>query len=115
MLAALLLLAYLAPLAGRGRILREAKNPGEGDSPRIRCSRRQPLTPTLSPQERGEGEESSALDQRAAALVERAEGFVAGHGGDQLVEIPFALGLFRLLHLEQIHVVDHTAVDADLA
>src|SRR5258705_391393 len=39
--------AYLVPLAGRGRILREAKNPGEGDSPRIRCSRMQPLTPTL--------------------------------------------------------------------
>ena len=27
----------LAPLAGRGRILREAKNPGEGDSPRVEC------------------------------------------------------------------------------
>src|SRR5438034_8180700 len=27
-------LVHLAPLAGRGRILREAKNPGEGDSPR---------------------------------------------------------------------------------
>jgi hypothetical protein len=44
------------PLAGRGR--REA--PGEGLSPRIRLQaslRKQPLTPTLSPQERGEGEE----------------------------------------------------------
>src|ERR1700732_186866 len=55
------------------------------------------------------------LHQRAAALVERAERFVAGHGGEQLVEIPFALGLFRLLDLEQIHVVHHAAVDADLA
>src|SRR5258706_7153610 len=55
------------------------------------------------------------LDERAAALVERTERLVAGHGGEQLVEIPFILGLFRLLHLEQIHVVDHAAVDADLA
>src|SRR5260221_7779187 len=30
-------------------------DPGEGDSPRIRYSWRQPLTPTLSPQGRGEG------------------------------------------------------------
>src|ERR1700674_2625261 len=39
------------------------------------------------------------LDQRAAALVERTERFVAGDGGEQLVEIPFALRLFRLLDL----------------
>jgi hypothetical protein len=62
----------LAPLAGRARAAfggrsfkknaeagfgyREA--PGEGDSPRTpqpQNSRRQPLTPTLSPQVRGEG------------------------------------------------------------
>src|ERR1700724_3529645 len=58
---------------------------------------------------------ASVRDQRAAALVERTEGFVAGDGGDQLVEVPFVLGLGRLLHLEQIHVVDHATVDADLA
>jgi hypothetical protein len=61
----------LAPLAGRGigRLWRPFLNtpkrsfgygvaPGEGDSPRVRLSpytRRQPLTPALSPQERGEG------------------------------------------------------------
>src|ERR1700722_18830161 len=52
------------------------------------------------------------LYQRAAALVERTERLVARHGGDQLVEIPLTLGLLRLLHLEQIHVMDHAAVDA---
>src|ERR1700739_3571838 len=31
---------------------------------------------------------SIPLDQRAAALVERAERLVAGHGRDQLVEVP---------------------------
>src|SRR6201996_3497672 len=58
---------------------------------------------------------SVRLHQRAVALVERAEGFVAGHGGEQLVEVPFALGFLGLLDLEQIHVVNHAAVDADLA
>jgi hypothetical protein len=43
--------AHLAPLAGRGR--RAA--PGEGDSPRVRCSWMQPLTPTLSPRRAGRG------------------------------------------------------------
>jgi hypothetical protein len=54
---------YLAPLAGRGRILRAAKNPGEGESPRVQLSpflRQQPLTPTLSPQARGEGADRNA-------------------------------------------------------
>src|ERR1700736_6184717 len=52
---------HLAPPAGRGRILRQrvgakrrpmpgsAKNPGEGDSPRVRA-RTVPLIPTFSPQ-----------------------------------------------------------------
>ena len=46
-------LAYLAPLAGRGRRVA----PGEGDSQRAPLPEnllRQPLTPALSPQERGE-------------------------------------------------------------
>ena len=63
---------YLAPLAGRaqaafgGRSCRRTPKrgfgyrvaPGEGDSPRLRQLknlRQQPLTPTLSPQVRGEG------------------------------------------------------------
>src|ERR1700681_4770224 len=46
---------YLGPLAGRGRRVA----PGEGDSPRIRYSWRQPLTPTLSPQKAGRGRRTS--------------------------------------------------------
>ena len=46
-------LLNLAPLAGRGRRVA----PGDGvQVSRHRYSRREPLTPTLSPQERGEGE-----------------------------------------------------------
>jgi hypothetical protein len=47
---------HLAPLAGRGRILRAAKNPGEGvlAYQLTSTARKEPLTPTLSPQERGE-------------------------------------------------------------
>src|SRR3954449_3605959 len=55
------------------------------------------------------------LHQRAAALVQRTEGLVARHGGEQLVKVPLTLGLRRLLHLEQVHVMHHAAVDADLA
>src|SRR5882724_272182 len=58
---------------------------------------------------------ASMRHQRATALVERTESLVARHRGDQLVEIPLILGFRWLLDLEQIHVVDHAAVDADLA
>src|SRR4051812_2723526 len=54
------------------------------------------------------------LHQRAAALVQRTEGLVARHGGEQLVKVPLTFGLRRLLHLEQVHVMHHAAVDADL-
>ena len=63
---------YLAPLAGRAQAAFGSRScrktpkrgfgyrvtPGEGDSPRIRQRknlRQHSLTPTLSPQERGEG------------------------------------------------------------
>ena len=32
-------------------------------------------------------------DQRATALVERTESLIAGNGSEQLVEVPFVLGL----------------------
>jgi hypothetical protein len=35
----------------------------------------------------------SVGDQRATTLVERTESLVAGNGGEQLVEVPFVLGL----------------------
>ena len=41
-------------------------DPGEGEAPRARLSqnlRNEPLTPTLSPQERGEGEETAPLNE----------------------------------------------------
>jgi phosphoribosylanthranilate isomerase len=43
-----------------------ASDPGEGESPRASLSpnlRNEPLTPTLSPQERGEGEEAAPLNE----------------------------------------------------
>src|SRR6267154_5197124 len=53
---------YLAPLAGRGRIASAMRsivrcNPGEGVQVYrlTTCSRKEPLTPTFSPQARGEG------------------------------------------------------------
>src|SRR5436190_4581398 len=58
---------------------------------------------------------SSALHERALALVERTVGLVAGHGGDQLVDVVLALGFRRRLHLEQVHVAHHAAVLAQLA
>src|SRR6185437_16357633 len=54
--------------------------------------------------------EPSALDVGALALVQRAAGLVARHGGDQLVDVVLALRLLRRLHLEQVHVADDAAV-----
>src|SRR5580704_16674944 len=102
-----------AVIAGGASILRESRRMAEGANPR---------GPHGSKRARGapyhEGclaAISIGLDQRAAALVERTESFVAGDGCEQLVEIPLALRLLGLLDLEQIHVVDHAAVDPDLA
>src|SRR5258708_19929967 len=57
----------LAPLAGRGRILRVAKNPGEGDYPRVLICRQSPspqpsqseLCSSCPREERGEGDASA--------------------------------------------------------
>ena len=46
---------------------------------------------------------------------QRLERLVAGNGREQLVVVPAAFGFRRLLDLEQIHVVHHAAVLADLA
>src|SRR5215510_2609691 len=54
-------------------------------------------------------------DHRAVALVHRPEGLVAGNGGDELIVIPWTLGLRRLLDFEEIHVVHVAAVGADVA
>src|SRR5579883_1715969 len=57
----------------------------------------------------------SALDQRALAVLERTEGLVARHGGEQLVDVVLALRLGGRLDLEQVHVADDAAVLAQLA
>ena len=71
------LLLNLSPLAGRGRIA--LSDPGEGvQVSRHRHSRIEPLTPTLSPQARGEGAKLSSpgltgrsSTPRPISLIER--------------------------------------------
>ena len=56
----------LPPLPVHGERSDRVGDPGEGESPRTRLSpnlRREPLTPTFSPQERGEGEEAAPLSR----------------------------------------------------
>src|SRR5258708_36339097 len=53
---------HLAPLAGRGRILREAKNPGEGDSLRIRIFRICGDSPSPQPSPRKSGARETNLN-----------------------------------------------------
>src|SRR6185312_14755255 len=64
------------------------------------------------PVSRGEIKRSAA-DQRAAAFLERTECLFRRDGGAQVVEIARALGLFRLLDLEQIGRMQRTPVGAD--
>src|SRR5262249_53875714 len=54
----------------------------------------------------------SALDQRATAFSQRAEGLVRRNGGAELVVVPRPLRLRRLLDLEQIHRMDLAPVGA---
>src|SRR6476619_7623540 len=53
--------------------------------------------------------------QRTARSFQRLERFVAGDRRQQLVVIPARLRFRRLLDLEEIHVMHHAAVLADLA
>src|SRR5262245_58604077 len=61
----------------------------------------------------GEGRDASAADQRAAAVLERAERLGRRDGGADLHVVPRALRLGGALDLEQEHVVDLAAVGAD--
>src|SRR5215208_1384973 len=56
---------------------------------------------------------SALVDERALALVQGPERLFGRNGGEHLVEVPLALGLFGLLHLVEIHRVNGAAVDAD--
>src|SRR3954453_23580296 len=58
---------------------------------------------------------TSATDQRAAAIGQRAEGFLGRGGLQQLVVVPGRLALLRLLHLEQVARADLAAVYTDAA
>src|SRR5258705_3708057 len=53
------------------------------------------------------------LHEGAVALVHRPEGLLGRNGRAQLVVVPRALGLVRLLHLEEIRGVDLPAVGPD--
>src|SRR5882757_10870084 len=57
----------------------------------------------------------SFLHQRAARRFQRLERLIAGNRRQQLVVVPAAFRLRRLLDLEQIHVVHHAAVLANPA
>src|ERR1700733_12880731 len=54
------------------------------------------------------------LDQGTSALIERPECLVARHRLHDLEIVPWLLRLFRLLHLEQIHIAQHPAVNTQM-
>src|SRR4029453_13860564 len=56
---------------------------------------------------------SLLLHQGAIPLVDRPERLGGGDRGAQLVVVPRRLGLRRLLHLEEVHVVDLAPVRPD--
>src|SRR5215211_3885034 len=59
---------------------------------------------------------NSALPrQRAGALRKRAVGLVGRDGRPQLVVVPGAARFGGLLHLVDVHLMDHAAVRADAA
>src|SRR6516225_4287172 len=55
------------------------------------------------------------LHQRAFGFRQRLKCLVSRDRGNKLVIIPYPLGFRRLLHLIQIHLVDHPAVLSDLS
>src|SRR6266545_8283547 len=57
----------------------------------------------------------SLLNEGAVALVQGTEGLVGGRGRADLVVVPGAFGLRRLLDLEEVHGVDLAAVGPDAA
>src|SRR5438034_10345799 len=52
------------------------------------------------------------LHERAVALVHRPERLLGGDGGADLVVVPRAFGLRRLLHLEQVDGMELATVGA---
>src|SRR5665213_2020137 len=58
---------------------------------------------------------SSLRDEWAAALFQRAEGVISGYGRKPLVDVPFSFRFRRRFDLDEIHVMDHAAVFADMS
>src|SRR5690349_22329987 len=63
----------------------------------------------------GPGVPVTSFHEGASTLAQGPERLVRGNRGAQLVVVVRALGLGRLLHLEEISVVDLAAVGADRA
>src|SRR6185503_9115380 len=85
--------------------------PGESPSPALPSLRSGRST---SPRKRGEGrKQASAPGDWALAVLERTERLGCRDGGAQMIEVARILRLRRLLHLEQIRVVDLAAIGAD--
>src|SRR4051794_16279473 len=55
------------------------------------------------------------LQERARRFCKRLERLFAGDGPDWTVEVPRALRVFRLLDLDQMHVMHHAPVFTDVA
>ena len=60
---------------------------------------------------RGRG---SVLQELAGARIHGLIGFLAGDRSDDLEEIVIALGFLGSFHADQIHVMDHLTVFADM-
>src|SRR5262245_30381807 len=105
----------VGPSPAGSRWLLAKREAGWGCTDRVEAPPGHSLTLVATlPASRG-GINRLAADQRAAALVHRTERLVRRDGGTQLVEVPRALRLVRLLHLEEIHRMDLAAVGADFA
>src|SRR3954451_20696130 len=71
------------------------------------------LSPGTNSMERRIMAGSSVLDEGAAALGQRAEGALGADFGDEVVIVPWVVGLGWRFHLEEVDRVDEAAVDAD--
>src|SRR6266849_32702 len=74
-----------SPACGERSDSRDSANPGEGDSPHTLISQRsreEPLTPALSPQERGEGANSARSTESALVAGGREQISAASDGAD---------------------------------
>src|SRR5262249_41629947 len=99
-------------------------------SPRVKSAEKEPCTSTMTSgpisaatgtpkmlatgDPRRRGGRRLLLDQRAARVLERLERDLGRDRRADAVVVPGLLRLARLLHLEEVHLVDHPAVLADV-